>query len=131
MVEVSGVRRAGPAAVGGSRPKSVGGFAVALDQPVAASGAMAAGAVHPSILALQEAAAETVGDREAKRHGQAMLKSLAALQHEWLRASGSPHAALQELSALVESVPEATSPPLAALLRAVALRARIELARTG
>ncbi len=130
MVEVSGVRGGGSVANGVGRPRTGSGFAVPTDQPAATRGPVSAGAVlHSSMLALQEAETETVRDREARRHGQAMLRGLAALQRALLRHGGAPEATLTELAALADAVPEATSPPLAALVRSITLRARIELAR--
>ncbi len=80
-----------------------------------------------AMLALQEAEAESVRDRAARRHGKALLEALAALQHALLGGEEGP--ALQRLAALLAAMPEAADPRLGAVLRAVALRAQVELAR--
>jgi Class II flagellar assembly regulator len=80
------------------------------------------------MLALQEVGDEIVRDREAKRHGQALLKGLAALQHALL-AGEDQSAVLQTLAALAENCPQAAHPGLAGVVQALALRAQVELAR--
>lgn len=81
-----------------------------------------------SVLTLQELGAETVEDREARRHGQDMLAVLAALQRGLL--SGVDNAAgLQQLADLATALPRATDPRLAAMISAIVVRARVELAR--
>jgi len=81
-----------------------------------------------SVLTLQELGGETVQDREAKRHGQDMLAMLGALQRSLLGAGDSPDA-LQRLADLAASVPRATDRRLAALMSAIIVRVRVELAR--
>jgi formiminotetrahydrofolate cyclodeaminase len=81
-----------------------------------------------SMIMLQEVGCETVADREARRHGQDMLAALAELQRALL-AGGDDVAALQRLADLAASVPRATDPQLAALVSAILVRARVELAR--
>ena len=86
------------------------------------------GAGLSGLLALQEADADAVRDREARRHGQDLLSELAALQRELL--DGPPGAArLQALAGLADAVPEAADPRLRDVVASIALRARIELAR--
>jgi len=81
-----------------------------------------------SVLNLQELGAETVEDREARRHGQDMLALLAALQRGLL--SGVDNiAALQQFADRAGVVPKATDPRLAAVVSAIAVRVRVELAR--
>lgn len=92
----------------------------------------AAGAVAGGVmLALQETPAETVGDRPARRRGQAMLDELAALQREMLSADGPNPATLRRLAALHTAVPEAENPGLRDAVAAIRLRAVVELARYG
>ncbi len=94
-----------------------------------AAGAAGAQAASPgSMLSLQEFAGETVADREARRHGQDMLAALAELQRALL-GGGDDEAALQRLMDLAASVPCATDRRLAALVSAIVLRVRVELAR--
>ncbi len=132
MSGVGKVGRAGGVAAGGVRRlASGGGFSVAAAD--GAASAAPAAAVAPlsldALLALQQMPAEAVRDREAKRHGEAMLRLLGALQHTALGGGGDDAALLAELGGLAEGVPEAEDPRLRSAVAAVALRARIELAR--
>ena len=68
-----------------------------------------------------------VSDREARRHGQAVLDALAGLQLAQL--SGDPHASLAGLAKLAAEAPAASDPGLQAVLQAIAARAAVELAR--
>ncbi len=129
---MTGVGRVGGAAapVGARRvgPGS-GGFAVA-GGPAALSGASAAApaAAVDGMLLLQQVEDGPTRDRQARRHGRAMLDGLAALQRALLGGEDDP-GALDRLAALVEHCPQADDPALRATLAAVALRASIELAR--
>lgn len=88
-----------------------------------------AGSVGVSLmLALQECATAETGDREARQHGKQMLDALAELQRALLSGHGAE--ALDRLSELSEKVPVATDPALTYVLRAIQLRARVEMART-
>ena len=71
---------------------------------------------------------EAVADREARRHGHDMLAALAELQRALL-GGGDDGAALQRLAELAAAVPHATDPRLAAMISAIVLRVRVELAR--
>ncbi len=120
-----------------------GGFRVAegAGQSPAASGigASEAAALLGVMLALQEAGPERPRERAARRHAEAMLAELRALQLQLLggAAGGAGgdaghaggDAALARLGALAGRLPEAADPELAATLAWLALRARIELAR--
>ena len=132
MVDVSGIRgTAGPAGRA-SRTKAGSGFVVNADRADAASGASASAPIlHASMLSLQETATETVGDRDARRHGNAMLEVLAALQRAMLLEADASGRALGQLAALAEAVPEASTPQLGAIVASIKLRAQIELARRG
>jgi hypothetical protein len=81
-----------------------------------------------SMLSLQEVGGETVEDREARRRGNDMLAALGELQRALL-AGGGDAGALQRLVELSASVRRATDPRLAALVSAIVVRARVELAR--
>jgi hypothetical protein len=80
------------------------------------------------MLSLQELGEETVQDREARRHGQNLLAILADLQRLILSAE-SDGAALQRLADLTASVPLGTDRRLNAIVSAIVVRARVELAR--
>lgn len=120
------------AAVAGGRPARAAAGSFRL--PAGAAGTMgsmagvaaAAEVGLPGMLALQEVQAEPVADREARRHGQAMLAELAALQRSLLGAGADDLARLERLAA---GGPEAEDPSLRAAVAAIRLRARIELAR--
>ncbi len=81
----------------------------------------------PSLLALQEEDTDAVADREARRHGQAMLSALAALQRGLL--GGADNGALEQAAALARSAPAAVDPRLAAVQRAILVRVAVEAAR--
>ena len=122
---------AAPAAAPGSPRAAASSFAVA--PPSTRPGGLApASAASPldAMLALQEQQGDATRDREARRHGHALLQALAALQHALLAGHGEGEC-LQRLCALGADTPIAADPGLAAVLRGVVLRAQIELARRG
>ena len=125
---ISAAPRSAAAAFGMPAPAAPGGGA-----PGGGPAAAASASSLDAILALQEEqTAERVipaRDREARRRGQGLLTALAALQHALLDG-GNGDAALRQLAALADGVPAAT-PQLEAVVRALSLRARIELARRG
>ncbi|MBN9562574.1 MAG: hypothetical protein J0H14_17880 [Alphaproteobacteria bacterium] len=109
---------------------AAGGFSLAAG--AASQAGAAAGAVPVSLgamLALQEAGAEPARDRAARRHGQAMLQLLAALQRAMLAGEGGGEAELTRLASLATEVPLASDPALRQAVAAIALRASVELAR--
>jgi hypothetical protein len=98
------------------------------DAPAGVAGPLALGAM----LTLQETGAGSVRDREARRRGQGLLAALAALQRDLLGGGGGEDpAALQRLADLAAAVPDAEDRRLGAVLGAIVLRARVELARRG
>ena len=119
----------------GSRPanRSGAGFAVPADR-TAGTATATAGTTEPepaslgAALTLQEMGAETVADREARKHGHNMLALLAALQRGLLDGVDNI-AALQQLAKLAGAAPLATDRRLAATLSAIVIRVRVELAR--
>jgi hypothetical protein len=106
-----------------------GGFAVAGGSPGAAISAPAAPLASAAMLTLQELDCQTAQDREARKHGEAVLHALTALQRARLGGSGSGSTTdLQQVLAAAAAAP-ARDPCLAGILAAVMLRARVELAR--
>ncbi len=116
----------GPVRVAAGRGRRAGaaGFRVAEGEAVAPGAVAVVGL--PSLLAAQEAAQDAGRDREARRHGEAVLAELAALQVGLLRGGDGE---LAGLAALVRRGPSASDPALAAIQRAVLVRAAVELAR--
>jgi hypothetical protein len=107
---------------------AAGGFSLGPGGPTGA--ALPAAAVSlGSMLALQEAGAEPVRDRAARRHGHAMLQLLVALQRAMLGGGSGDEAELGRLAALSAEIPAASDPGLRQAVAAIALRASIELAR--
>jgi hypothetical protein len=80
------------------------------------------------MLTLQELGSETVEDREARRHGHDMLAALSMMQRRLL-TGGDDVGALQHLAELAAAVPRATDRRLAAMVSAIVVRVRVELAR--
>jgi hypothetical protein len=134
---ISGLEPAAPIGGTGSRQgRSASGFSV----PAAARGGTAAAASEApavmlsGLLALQAEDSGDVQDREARRHGLDLLAELAALQRALLTDGAVPGANtddLRRLARLAASLPAAADPRLAAVLEAIVLRARVELARLG
>jgi len=82
-----------------------------------------------SLLGLQEFAAGEQ-ERQALRHGHALLAKLSRLQQAILSGQGDS-AALAELAGLAATPLETGDPRLRALIGSVLLRAKIELAKRG
>ena len=116
--------RATRGASGGFR---VGGGAEDSREANARSGVSAASAI--GLLQVQELGPPGERDARAFRRGEDMLKELKALQLELLEGRADP-ARLQELVRLTEGEKPA-DPGLAEAVGAIALRARLELARRG
>jgi hypothetical protein len=83
-----------------------------------------------TMLALQAVDEAEERNRAAHRRGTAMLTALTGLQRTMLLAE-DPSMALRALNDLTSDGPLADDPGLGAILRAVTLRCRIELARRG
>jgi hypothetical protein len=81
-----------------------------------------------SLLALQESESGLQQDREARQHGEAVVDELTELQRALL---GEEEPDLERLAALAARPVTVSDPVLASVLRAVRLRAGIELARRG
>ena len=96
----------------------------------AAGGTEAAAAASPlSLLGVQEDTDPRGRDERGARRGAALLRELAELQRELLGGRRDPER-LRRLAALAEGEAPA-DPVLAEAVEAVALRARVELARAG
>jgi hypothetical protein len=123
----AGARAAGSRSAGGGF--SVGGTAGANGAAAAATGAAsAAAAVGGSLLAVQETGDRAGRDAAARRRGHAILDELRGLQAELLGGRAPDPARLARLAASGAGE-EGADPGLREAVRAVALRARIELAR--
>jgi len=111
--------------------RSGDGFAVTADR-VTGMATAPSGPTEPAclgaVLTLQEMGDQTVQDRRARKHGQEMLALLAAVQRRLLSGEDIV-AALKQLAELSDSVPRAADPGLAAIISAIRVRARVELAR--
>lgn len=108
-------------------------FAVPEEARTAGPGvALASNAIKAldAMLALQEGEAPAAQDREARRHGQELLRELARLQRAML-GGGADAAMLGRLASLAEAMPKASDPELGTMIAAVVLRAKVELARQG
>ena len=81
-----------------------------------------------SMLALQTIHEAMERDRAARKRGTAMIAALTDLQRAMLAAE-DPALALRSLSELATGGPLADDPGLAAVLRAIVLRSRVEVAR--
>lgn len=109
-----------------------GGFRLLDGADAQAPAAVAAPApmgLH-SLLALQEAEADDVQDRAARRHAGSMLDDLSSMQRALL--GGDPDgtsAALARLADAARRGPAAVDPRLGAVVQAIAMRAAIEAAR--
>jgi hypothetical protein len=130
MTEIQGVGR--PAAPRAANRVATPSGVFVPPEPAGTGQASAAAVSHAtplgSMLTLQELGGETLADRDARRHGHDMLAALAELQRALL-AGSDDMAALRHLADLAEAVPQATDRRLAAMISAIVLRARVELAR--
>ena len=111
------------------RPSASRPFGVSAEPAEQTEAAVATpGVAVASLLALQESESGLQQDREAKQHGQAVVDELTELQSALLGEQGPD---LDKLAALVARPVAVSDPALASVLRAVRLRAGIELARRG
>ena len=128
---VAGVSRSG---ISGPAPRARAGegrsFGVTAERAAQADAAVATpGVAVASLLALQESESGLQQDREARQHGEAVVDELIELQRALLGGEHGPD--LERLAVLVARPITASDPALAGVLRAVRLRAGIELARRG
>jgi hypothetical protein len=133
---LQGIQAPGAAAVAAPRPQpTVSGAAFGVrvaEQASAAAVRAPAGATAPGallgLLAVQEAEGDAVRDRDARKRGRQMLDELARLQRALLSGRLDP-SSLHALAALAGDPADAADPAISAVVRAVAVRARVELAR--
>ena len=125
MDQVGRVGGAGRIGAPRARPGQ-GGFR--LPDSVAAPPPVTPPAELPGLLALQEAEGDWVRDRPARRHAQAVLDELAALQRALLSGAPDP-GTLARLANLTRALPQAVDARLAGVVRALAVRCAVELAR--
>jgi hypothetical protein len=92
----------------------------------AAPGAPVAAAPLSGLMSYEQACERVQSDRNARRHGRAMLQALRALQVVVLEDGDTAAAALSHLAA---DIPEADDPVLRLILREIGVRAAVELAR--
>jgi len=121
-----------------TRPVGDGAFSVGLDagtRQMAAGGTWTAAEIvslPAGALAVQEYGSEPAADRAARRQGMLLLRQLDRLQLSLL-GEGPDGASLERLASLAAALEEAVDadiePGLERLLRALALRARLELVR--
>lgn len=136
--ELQGVERAAGAAsvFAAARPQASAsgtapGFRVAEQGSAGAPAAPAAAAAPVALLGLlsvQEAEGDAMRDRAARKRGKELLDELARLQRTLLGGRLDPDA-LRRLAAVAAEPADAADPVLAATLRAIVVRARVELAR--
>jgi hypothetical protein len=77
---------------------------------------------------LQEFGGNAGADRQARRRGGDMLSVLAEVQRAMLGGADTAET-MQRLADLAASVPRAADPHLAAMVSAIILRVKVELAR--
>lgn len=113
-----------------------GAFAsmITPEQATAAAAEAAPAASLSGVAWLQSNVADvftrTTQDREARRHGRALLHALAGLQRATLEGDDADtHVALAALARTVDDHHEADDPVLCLILREIAVRAAVELAR--
>ena len=116
--------------------KNDGGFAsmIAPERDTAAAAETAPAGNLAGIAWLQSNVADVftraAQDRDARRHGRALLHALAGLQRAALEGEGEhTHAALTALARTVDDHHQADDPVLCLILREIAVRAAVELAR--
>lgn len=129
---ISGRRKSGAGGAGAAGGVDV--FAPLLAPDGAGGPPHAAEAAAPVPIAAlcvlpAEAPAQPVSDRAARRHGHAVLDALASLQLARLRPGGPGGEARATLAALACGGADAADPALRLILREIALRAAVELAR--
>jgi hypothetical protein len=124
----NGLRGVARARSGVSRRAGSGGFSVQAEPASVLSPSTAV--PGSSLLGLQEAQQDTVGDREARRHADQLLDLLTDMQRSLLEGPDAG-AAFERLGRLARQAPLAADPRLAGVQQAVLLRVAVEQARNG
>jgi hypothetical protein len=125
------------AASGAAASSAASGAAPSGAASGAAPSGAASGAVSPTLSGvawLQAGIADALGrearDKQARRHGRAMLQALGAVQLAVLGGDdGQARTALAALACAAEDRHEADDPVLQLILREIGVRAAVELAR--
>jgi hypothetical protein len=129
-VRTGGVSRGSPVIRDGGKtsgvPFSIDDGAPAVGQKARLSSV--AGIGMDSMLALQAVDEGAERDRKARKRATAVVKALTGLQRTLLTEE-DPAVALRTLNELATADPSADDPALGAILRAIVLRARLEVAR--
>ena len=133
MITTPPLTSVGPTDTARSQPTSVSGdaFCKALRNAQHASpAAYAAGLTNVSPMLLHEIGlSETQRrDQEARGRGKALLEALRHLQRLTLSADNS-EPTLDHIAGLLSSIPQADDPELASIVRAIAVRAAVEVCR--
>lgn len=133
MTAIEGIGRRTTARLSGRSSVSVSTDFMLPPEPDETTHTIATAATAPpaalgSMLILQEFGRESPADKEARQHGQDMLALLAAIQRDLLLGAGNA-VTLTRLAELAAAAPRATDPRLAAMISAITLRVRVELAR--
>jgi hypothetical protein len=81
------------------------------------------------MLALQEEMTDAPPDERGRQQAQDVLSLLAELQRAMLQSGGDTRGLVERLDALTITAPLGLTPAMSLMLRAVILRARVELAR--
>lgn len=125
--------RPGEAAATSRPARAAGQFTELLDLPQAAKSPVNVMPASPLTLKMTyEAACDAMSaDREARRHGRALLRALGAVQLALLGPANEAEGgeARAQLARLAAAAPPADDPALCVILREIAVRAAIELAR--
>jgi hypothetical protein len=131
MTVIEGLGWTGPVQGGRRVQAGTSGFAVSAET-AATAGAERSVEVAPAelglLLGLQEWGGAEERDRKALRHGQDMLALLADMQR-LLLAGADTTEALNRLAALAGGMPPVADPRLMAVVRAIAMRIWVEIAR--
>jgi hypothetical protein len=115
------------------RPAQTSGFSdlVETDDPAPAQASAPESAAAAAALPLPAPlpADPQAHDRQARQHGNALLRALSGVQASLLGPSNA--AARAQLAELASTCPHAADPDLDATLQAIALRAAVELAKSS
>jgi hypothetical protein len=134
MTGIDGIGRAGPTRSSARTKRAqTGAFAVPTESSATGHAEAATETEEialTSMLSLQEFGGDAAADREASRRGEDMLSALAELQRALLGGVDTVET-MRRLAELAAAVPRAANPQLAALVSAISIRVRVELARRG